>query len=77
VDLAAARYALVIFLCDGLLQVNRQLKNNAVRFFGIAKRLPMEIQMLLCQRASSCILVDISDEKSRLAFFVLGEFYRQ
>ena len=79
VDQAATRYALVIFLCDGLLKVNKQLKNDAMgRFFAIAKLLPMEIQMLLCQRASSRTLVDdISDKKGRLAFFAVGEFFRQ
>ena len=98
VDLAAARYALVIFLCDGLLKVNKQSENDPViflcdgllrinkhlkndptaRFFGIAKRLPMEIQMLLCQRAArNRCLDDISSEESGLAFFVLGEFFRR
>ena len=46
VDQAATRYALVIFLCDGLLKVNKQLKNDALgRFFAIAS---------FCQWKSKC-----------------------
>ena len=48
VKLAAERYALIVFLCDGLLKLKPAPSSSnpaAVRFFTITKRLPMELQM--------------------------------
>ena len=56
---AAEGFALTVFLCDGLLQLKPALTTtttasaatDASRFFGIASKLPMELQMILCHRA--------------------------
>lgn len=54
-ELAADFFSLVVFLCDGLLDLQKQTSSGAVRFFQIASRLPVEIQMILCLRvARSC-----------------------
>jgi len=49
-ELAAEMFALVVFVSDGLLQVNdpTTTPSPAARFFNIARRLPLELQMLLC-----------------------------
>jgi len=46
--LAAEVFALTVFLCDGLLQLKPAIVTTTTRFFAIAKRLPMELQMILC-----------------------------
>jgi len=54
VEVAAEVFALTIFLCDDLLQFKPGLVSSpavdAVRFFAIASKLPMELQMVLCCR---------------------------
>lgn len=47
---AANIFALVVFLCDGLLDLIDQTQSSEVRFFKIAKQLPLELQMILCHR---------------------------
>jgi len=57
---AAALFAQVVFLCDGLVTLpsldspttstKTVAEEEATRFFGIAGRLPMELQMVLCHR---------------------------
>ena len=50
-DLAAEVFALTVFLCDGLLHLklaSHLATAAASRFFAIASKLPMELQMLLC-----------------------------
>jgi len=48
-ELAAEVFALTVFLCDDLLQLKPASNPAAAaRFFAIAKRLPMELQMILC-----------------------------
>jgi len=50
-ELAAEMFALVVFISDGLLQTNDSTTPSpAARFFSIVKRLPPELQMLLCFR---------------------------
>lgn len=49
-DEAAEIFALVVFLCDGLLKTKEGGAADAVRFFGVAKELPMDLQVLLCLR---------------------------
>jgi len=50
-ELAAEMFAQVVFVSDGLLQVNdTTTPSPAARFFSIVKRLPLELQMLLCFR---------------------------
>jgi len=48
-------YALIIFLCDGLLKIkteghSEQDGGDTLRFYCIAERLPIELQMALCNR---------------------------
>jgi hypothetical protein len=57
-SLAADLFAMVIFVCDGLLKVKVKVKAGrtrrstrrpeTARFFNIVQRLPMELQMILC-----------------------------
>jgi len=58
-ELAAEIYALAVFLCDGLLRLRSGFRasNPTVRFLTIAKRLPMKLQMILCNRAM-CLAKD-------------------
>ena len=46
-ELAFEMFALVVFVSDGLLQVNDTTPSPAARFFSIATRLPLELQMVL------------------------------
>ena len=58
-EIAADVYVLIIFLCDDLLQLKANndkmdkmdKMDKTVRFFDIASRLPIELQMTLCHRA--------------------------
>ena len=50
--LAAEVFALTVFLCDDLLQLKPAATSlPAARFFTIATKLPIELQMILCHRA--------------------------
>ena len=49
-DVAAEMFALVVFVSDGLLQINDTTSSPAARFFTIAAQLPLELQMELCFR---------------------------
>ena len=50
-EAAAEMFAVVVFVSDGLLQVkDTTTPSPAVRFFMIARRLPLELQMMLCRR---------------------------
>ena len=56
-SLAAEVFALTVFLCDGLLQLNPALVTPptaasaaaTTRFFSVASKLSLELQMILCQ----------------------------
>jgi len=49
--LAAEMFALVVFVSDGLLQINETTTPSpAARFLSIAIQLPLELQMVLCFR---------------------------
>jgi len=50
-EFAADYFALVVFLSDGLLQLKDLPDSPAMRFFRIATRLHMDLQMTLCNRA--------------------------
>ena len=52
-DVAAEMFALVVFVSDGLLRVGESSDPTppaTSRFFSIASRLPLELQMVLCYR---------------------------
>jgi hypothetical protein len=44
-------FAVVVLSCDGFLETKKEKTDNTTRFFNIARRVPMEIQMILCHRA--------------------------
>ena len=66
--LAAEMFALVVFVSDGLLQVNETTPSPAARFIGIAKRLPLELQMVLCFRQVRSAKEIIPGNESEVAF---------
>ena len=68
-DLAAEMFALVVFVSDGLLKVNiTATPSPAARFFTIASRLPLELQMLLCFRQVGSAKEIIPGKDSEVAF---------
>ena len=69
--LAANRFALTVFLCDDLLQVKPASSDPSIaatRFFTIASKLPMELQMVLCRRAVGSVKQNILHKDSEIAF---------
>lgn len=69
-DYAAALYAQVVFLSDGLLRVRRRGQRSS-RFFAIAARLPLELQMVLCNRQYGVAKDSIPSTRSEPAFTTL------
>jgi len=77
-DLAAEVFALTVFLCDELLHLkpashlaatpDHATAATATRFFAIAKRLPMELQMILCHRVLGSKRQNILRKDSEAAF---------
>jgi len=80
-ELAAEVFALSVFLCDDLLQLKTDSPSTAalsnpaatVRFFAIASKLPMELQMILCRRAVGSMKQNILLEHSSPAFKFLAQ----
>ena len=67
--LAAEMFALVVFVSDGLLQVNDTMTTTpAARFFNITRRLPLELQMVLCCRLMGSDKEIIRGKDSEVAF---------
>lgn len=54
--MAGELFALVIYLADGYLKISGEAEGNeenqpkASRFFALAAQLPMDLQMVLCNR---------------------------
>jgi len=67
-DLAAEMFAVIVFVSDGLLQINDTTPSAAARYFSIAKNLPLELQMLLCRRVVGSSKEIISGKESEVAF---------
>jgi len=68
-EMAAEMFALVVFVSDGLLQINDATNPSpAARFFRIASRLPLELQMVLCYRVMGSSKVIIRGKQSEVAF---------
>ena len=80
-------FALVVFLCDGLLLTvdaessasffvffTKPSTSQAVRFFRIAQSLPMELQMVLCNRVFGSGKDHVLTKHSEPAFKKLGRF---
>jgi len=74
---AGALYALVIFICDGLLTVKKGTLKKLSRFFAISKRLPMEVQMMLCNRVFGSMKDSILSKISEPAFKELGRSFSE
>jgi len=77
-ELAAEVFALTVFLCDGLLQLNPAFgslpsNDGAVHFFAIASKMPMELQMVLCHRAVGSMKQNILLKDSETAFKALAK----
>jgi len=68
-DLAAEMFALVVFVSDGLLQVNdTNTPSPAARVFSIAAQLPLELQIVLCFRQVGSAKEIILGKESEVAF---------
>jgi len=68
-ELAAEMFARVVFVSDGLLQINdTKTTTPAARYFRIARRLPLELQMVLCFRQVGSAKEIISGKDSEVAF---------
>ena len=76
--LAAEVFALTVFLCDDLLQPQTAAATlkpaiDTLRFFAIAKGLPMELQMILCHRVFGSMKQNILRQESEAAFRSLAK----
>jgi len=71
-ELAAEMFALVVFVSDGLLQVNDTTPSPAARYFSIAAQLPLELQMVLCFRQVGSGKEIIKGKESEVAFKYLA-----
>ena len=68
-ELAAEMFALVVFVSDGILQINDTTTTTpAARFFSIAAQLPLELQMVLCFRSVGSDQEIIPGKESEVAF---------
>jgi hypothetical protein len=72
-EAAAEFFALVIFLCEGLMKIRRKVAikkhlPNRARFLRIASQLPMELQMVLCYRLVDSGGVNIGGRQREEAF---------
>ena len=65
---AAEMFAVVVFVSDGLLQVVDTTPTPAARFFDIARRLPLDLQMVLCHRMVGSTKGIIQSRDSEAAF---------
>jgi ankyrin repeat protein len=82
--LSAELFALMVFLCDDLLKVRTPAATSlsvsnhlpAVRFFNIATKLPMELQMVLCYRLFGSSKENIISNDSEIAFRSLAKSLR-
>jgi hypothetical protein len=73
---AAALFALVVFFCDGFLRLRTTAAApSSARFFSMAAMLPIELQMLLCNRAFLIAQDGIRDHDSETAFRRLAQMY--
>jgi len=72
-ELAAEVFALTVFLCDDLLKLKpatatTTTTTTATRFFTVATRLLMELQMVLCRRTVGSMRQNILHKDSEVAF---------
>ena len=83
-ELAAEVFALSVFLCDDLLPLKSVSNpattptladNAAIRFFTIAAKLPMELQMILCHQTVGSTKQNILRKDSEAAFQSLAKTF--
>ena len=82
-ELAAEIFALTVFLCDDLLQLKPAFHlaatpdhaASATRFFAMASKLPMELQMMVCHRAVGSMKQNILRKDSEAAFKSLARIF--
>jgi len=68
-ELAAEVFALVVFVSDELLKIkDTATPSPAARFLSVAKRLPLELQMMLCRRVVGSAKEIIPGDESEEAF---------
>ena len=67
-NLAAEMFALAVFVSDGILQVNDTIPSPAARYFSIVRRLPLELQMVVCHRVVGSAEEIIPGKESEVAF---------
>jgi hypothetical protein len=67
---AAELFSMVIFLCDGLMELkDRNLSGKKeIRCFNVARKLPMEIQMVLSHRVAGSMVMNIPVAQRELGF---------
>jgi len=67
-EAAAERFAMMVFVSDGLLQIDDTTPSPAARYFCIASQLPLELQMVLCYRQVGSAREIIPRNNRELAF---------
>jgi len=72
--LAAEVFAMVVFVSDGLLLIkDTTITTPAARYFSVARRLPLELQMMLCFRQVGSVKEIIPGQVSEVAFKELAK----
>jgi len=73
---AAGRFAVTVFLSDGLLRIQPlRSADKRCRFLRLAARLPLELQMILCHRSVSVSADIILKKHSEPAFRALARVF--
>ena len=68
----------MVFLCDDYLSVKTDLaRDDEARFFYVAQRLPMELQMIVCNRACHCTKDLVKDKDSEAGFHCMLRHFPQ
>ena len=67
-EAAAEIFALVVFVSDELLQFKDTTPTPAARFLSITRRLPLELQMIICHRVVGSPKEIIPGKESEVAF---------
>jgi len=72
---AAALFALLVFLSESLLSPISAAQPSSARFFAVARRLPMEVQMRLCGVACRLDIPHLLASATESAFRLLVSHY--
>lgn len=84
-SLSAEMFALMVYVCDDYLALKsqdefaekRDRQAAAARFFGMASQLPMDLQMVLCNRAFGSAKALILTKNSEPAFLNLSKSFAE